>query len=169
VLLCLSGGLQCAAWDVNDDARDRSWNVRTGSGYAPYMRPFPSLPVDARCRYRWNLPRLRDAPCRQRTHSRSLICAQPLHKYHLGLDIFHPWDVLWHAAVFGMADVAQVLLAAGATDLVQAAAAGDITALLTAETPQHERFARCGWPPSTAGWTLSISCGRRDTGGRSRC
>jgi len=32
-----------------------------------------------------------------------------------------------------MADVAQVLLAAGATDLVQAAAAGDITALLTAE------------------------------------
>ncbi len=38
-----------------------------------------------------------------------------------------------------MADVAQVLLAAGATDLVQAAAAGDITALLTAETLQHER------------------------------
>ncbi len=48
---------------------------------------------------------------------------------------------MWHAAVFGMADVAQVLLAAGATDLVQAAAAGDITALLTAETPQHERVA----------------------------
>ena len=40
-----------------------------------------------------------------------------------------------------MADVAQVLLAAGATDLVQAAAAGDITALLTAETLQHERVA----------------------------
>jgi len=40
-----------------------------------------------------------------------------------------------------MADVAQALLAAGATDLVQAAAAGDITALLTAETPQRERVA----------------------------
>jgi len=58
-----------------------------------------------------------------------------------------------------MADVAQVLLAAGATDLVQAAAAGDITALLTAETLQHERgHPRCGWPPSTAGWMSSISC-----------
>ena len=48
---------------------------------------------------------------------------------------------LRHAAVFGMADVAQVLLAAGATDLVQAAADGDITALLTAETPRFERVA----------------------------
>ncbi len=46
-----------------------------------------------------------------------------------------------HAAVFGMADVAAVLMMAGATDLVQAAAAGDITALLTGETPQHERVA----------------------------
>ncbi len=43
--------------------------------------------------------------------------------------------------MFGKADVAQVPLAAGATDLVQAAAAGDITALLTAETLQHERVA----------------------------
>ena len=48
---------------------------------------------------------------------------------------------LRHAAVFGMADVAQILLAAGAADLVQAAAVGDITALLTAETPESERVA----------------------------
>ncbi len=48
---------------------------------------------------------------------------------------------LRHAAVFGMVDVVKVLLAAGSTDLVQAAAAGNITALLSAETPQRERVA----------------------------
>lgn len=48
---------------------------------------------------------------------------------------------LRHAAVFGMTDVVEVLLAAGATDLVQAAADGDITALLTTETPEDERVA----------------------------
>jgi uncharacterized protein len=48
---------------------------------------------------------------------------------------------LRHAAVFGMTDVVEVLLAAGARDLVQAAAAGDISALLTAETPHDERVA----------------------------
>jgi len=48
---------------------------------------------------------------------------------------------LRHAAVFGMAEVVDILLAAGATDLVAAAAAGDITALLTAETPERERVA----------------------------
>ena len=48
---------------------------------------------------------------------------------------------LRHAAVFGMSNVVEVLLAAGATDLVQAAAAGDVTGLLTPETPQRERVA----------------------------
>lgn len=48
---------------------------------------------------------------------------------------------LRHAAVFGMANVVEVLLAAGATDLIQAAAAGEITALLTAETSPRERVA----------------------------
>jgi len=48
---------------------------------------------------------------------------------------------LRHAAVFDMTDVVDVLLAAGATDLVQAAAAGDITGMLTAETPQADRVA----------------------------
>jgi len=48
---------------------------------------------------------------------------------------------LRHAAVFGMTDVVDVLLAAGATDLVAAAAAGDITGTLTANTPQPDRVA----------------------------
>ncbi len=48
---------------------------------------------------------------------------------------------LRHATVFGMVDVVKVLLAAGAADLVQAAAAGNITALLSAETPERERVA----------------------------
>lgn len=48
---------------------------------------------------------------------------------------------LRHAAVFGMTAVVDVLLAAGATDLIQAAAAGDITGMLSAETPQADRLA----------------------------
>ena len=48
---------------------------------------------------------------------------------------------LRHAAVFAMADVVAVLLAAGATDLVQAAAAGDVTGLLTEATPEPDRVA----------------------------
>lgn len=40
-----------------------------------------------------------------------------------------------------MASVVEVLLAAGATDLLQAAAAGNIIALLNADTPQRERVA----------------------------
>jgi hypothetical protein len=40
-----------------------------------------------------------------------------------------------------MTDVVDVLLAAGATDLVAAAAAGDITGTLTADTPQPDRVA----------------------------
>lgn len=44
---------------------------------------------------------------------------------------------LRHAAVSGMVDVVKVLLAAGATDLVQTAAAGNITALLSVETPER--------------------------------
>ncbi len=48
---------------------------------------------------------------------------------------------LRHAVVFGMTDVVEVLLAAGATDLVQAAAAGDLTGMLTAETSQKDRVA----------------------------
>jgi len=48
---------------------------------------------------------------------------------------------LRHAAVFGMTAVVDVLRAAGATDLVQAAAAGDITGMLSTETPQADRVA----------------------------
>lgn len=48
---------------------------------------------------------------------------------------------LRHAAMFGMTAVAEVLLAAGARDLVQAAGAGDVTGLLTADTPESERVA----------------------------
>lgn len=48
---------------------------------------------------------------------------------------------LRHAACFGMSEVVDVLLATGATDLVQAAAAGSIDALLTANTPEHDRVA----------------------------
>ncbi len=51
---------------------------------------------------------------------------------------------LRHAAVFGMTDVVEVLMAAGASDLVPAAAAGDITATLTAETPEPDRLAALG-------------------------
>jgi ankyrin repeat protein len=50
-------------------------------------------------------------------------------------------SALRHAAVFGMTDVAEVLLGAGATDLVQAAGADDVTGLLTTETPEHDRVA----------------------------
>jgi ankyrin repeat protein len=48
---------------------------------------------------------------------------------------------LRHAVVFGMTDVVDVLLAAGATDLVQAAAAGDLTGILTPDTSQEDRVA----------------------------
>lgn len=48
---------------------------------------------------------------------------------------------LRHAAVFGMPDVVELLLAAGAADLVQSAAAGDITDILTVDTPESERVA----------------------------
>lgn len=48
---------------------------------------------------------------------------------------------LRHAAVFGMTDVVELLLAAGATDLVQAAAAGDVTGLLGPGTPEPDRVA----------------------------
>lgn len=48
---------------------------------------------------------------------------------------------LRHAAVFDMSDVVEVLLAAGATDLVQAAAAGDLTGTLTEDTPEADRVA----------------------------
>ncbi len=48
---------------------------------------------------------------------------------------------LRHAAVFNMTDVAEVLMAAGATDLVQAAAAGDLTGTLSADTPEPDRVA----------------------------
>lgn len=48
---------------------------------------------------------------------------------------------LRQAATCGMDDVVQVLLAAGATDLVQAAAAGDITGMLTADTPSPDLVA----------------------------
>jgi ankyrin repeat protein len=48
---------------------------------------------------------------------------------------------LRHAAVFGMTDVVDVLLAAGATDLVQAAAAGNVSGLLGEQTPEPDRVA----------------------------
>ncbi len=48
---------------------------------------------------------------------------------------------LRHATVFGMTDVADVLLAAGASDLVHAAANGSITGMLTADTPEADRVA----------------------------
>ena len=48
---------------------------------------------------------------------------------------------LRHAAVFGMTDVVDVLLAAGARDIVQAAAAGDVSTLLTEGTPLTDRVA----------------------------
>lgn len=61
---------------------------------------------------------------------------------------------LRHAVVFGMTDVVEVLLAAGATDLVHAAAAGDLTAILTPDTSLKRTGSRhCGPPPCTAGWT----------------
>ncbi len=40
-----------------------------------------------------------------------------------------------------MTTVAEVLIAAGATDLVQAAAAGDVNGTLTADTPEADRVA----------------------------
>ena len=48
---------------------------------------------------------------------------------------------LRHAAVFDMGAVVDVLLQAGAQDLVQAAAAGDITGMLSASTPEADRIA----------------------------
>jgi len=48
---------------------------------------------------------------------------------------------LRHAVVFDMTEVVEVLLAAGATDLVQAAAAGDVSSLLTSATPLRDRVA----------------------------
>ncbi|MCG7284639.1 MULTISPECIES: ankyrin repeat domain-containing protein [unclassified Cellulomonas] len=48
---------------------------------------------------------------------------------------------LRHAVVFGMTDVVDVLLAAGAQDLVQAAAAGDVTGALSSETCEEDRVA----------------------------
>lgn len=48
---------------------------------------------------------------------------------------------LRHSAVFGMSDVVEVLMAAGATDLVQAAATGDVTETLTGDTPESDRVA----------------------------
>jgi ankyrin repeat protein len=49
---------------------------------------------------------------------------------------------LRHAAVFGMTDVVDVLVAAGATvgSIEEAAAAGDVTGWLTAETPADARI-----------------------------
>lgn len=48
---------------------------------------------------------------------------------------------LRHATVFGMTDVADVLLAAGASDLVHAAATGSITRMLATHTPEADRVA----------------------------
>ena len=48
---------------------------------------------------------------------------------------------LRHAVVFGMTDVVGVLVAAGATDLVHAAATGDLTGTSTADTSQEDRVA----------------------------
>jgi len=50
-------------------------------------------------------------------------------------------NALRHAAVFDMIDVVEVLMAAGATDLVQAAAAGDLTGILRADTLETDRVA----------------------------
>ena len=47
---------------------------------------------------------------------------------------------LRHAVVFGMTDVVDVLVAAGAADLVQAAAAGDLTGHLTIEASEQDRI-----------------------------
>lgn len=48
---------------------------------------------------------------------------------------------LRHATVFGMTAVADILMEAGATDIVQAAATGDITSTLTLDTPEPDRIA----------------------------
>ncbi len=48
---------------------------------------------------------------------------------------------LRHAAVFDMTGVVDILLAAGARDLVQSAAAGDITGMLAADTLEADRVA----------------------------
>ena len=48
---------------------------------------------------------------------------------------------LRHAAVFGMSAVIDILMAVGATDLLQSSAAGDITGMLTPRTPEPERVA----------------------------
>jgi len=50
-------------------------------------------------------------------------------------------NALRHAAVFDMVDVVDILMAAGATDLVQAAAAGDLTGILSADTAEPDRVA----------------------------
>ena len=48
---------------------------------------------------------------------------------------------LQHATVFGMTAVADVLMKAGAPDIDQAAAAGDVTSTLTLDTPEPDRIA----------------------------
>ncbi|MCC2322246.1 ankyrin repeat domain-containing protein [Cellulomonas xiejunii] len=48
---------------------------------------------------------------------------------------------LRHAVVFGMTDVVNLLAAAGASDLVHAAAAGDLSGMLTPETSEEDRVA----------------------------
>lgn len=48
---------------------------------------------------------------------------------------------LRHAVVFGMTDVADILVAAGASDLVYAAAKGDLTGMLTPDTSEADRVA----------------------------
>ena len=48
---------------------------------------------------------------------------------------------LRHAVVFGMTAVAGVLIAAGATDLVHAAACGSVADMLTDATPEGDRVA----------------------------
>ncbi len=50
-------------------------------------------------------------------------------------------NALRHAAVFDVNDVIEILVAAGATDLVHAAAAGDLTGILRADTPEPDRVA----------------------------
>jgi len=72
---------------------------------------------------------------------------------------------LRHAAVFGMTAVVDVLLAAGATDLVQAAAAGDITGMLSTETPTG----RPGRRPADRRSSLPPARDRPATRGRHLC
>lgn len=50
-------------------------------------------------------------------------------------------NALRHAVVFDMTDVVEVLVAVGATDVVHAAAVGDLAGSLTADTPEPDRVA----------------------------